>query len=64
MRGEFILPPRLPSIAELLSLVDTTQSNPALPLVHPFSGLQSIYWSSPQFKISLPLSGEYISKPV
>jgi len=37
---------RLPSIAELLSLIDTNQSNPALPAGHPFSGLQSIYWSS------------------
>jgi Protein of unknown function (DUF1566) len=37
---------RLPSIAELLSLVDPSQSNPALPVGHPFSGLQSIYWSS------------------
>lgn len=37
---------RLPSIVELLSLVDPIQSNPALPLGHPFSGLQSIYWSA------------------
>ena len=37
---------RLPSIAELLSLVDTTQNNPALPTAHPFTGLQSIYWSA------------------
>lgn len=37
---------RLPSIAELLSLVDTTKTNPALPSGHPFSGIQSIYWSS------------------
>ena len=37
---------RLPSIAELLSLVDTAQTSPALPSGHPFTGLQSIYWSS------------------
>ena len=38
---------RLPSIAELLSLVDTTQNNPALPSGHPFTGiLFNFYWSS------------------
>jgi len=37
---------RLPSIAELLSLVDQTQNSPALPTDHPFTGLQEIYWSA------------------
>jgi hypothetical protein len=37
---------RLPSIAELLSLIDPNQNNPSLPAGHPFSGLQSIYWSA------------------
>ena len=38
---------RLPTIEELASLVDTTQSNPALPSGHPFLNVQSsFYWSS------------------
>jgi len=38
---------RLPTIEELASLVDTTQSNPALPEGHPFENVQSsYYWSS------------------
>ena len=38
---------RLPTLEELASLVDTTQDDPALPLGHPFSGVQSVYyWSS------------------
>jgi hypothetical protein len=38
---------RLPTIEELASLVDTSQSNPALPAGHPFTGVQSYYyWSS------------------
>ncbi|TMQ31750.1 MAG: DUF1566 domain-containing protein [Nitrospirae bacterium] len=37
---------RLPSIAELLSLVDQTQNSPALSTDHPFTGLQEIYWSA------------------
>jgi hypothetical protein len=38
---------RLPTIEELASLVDTSQSNPALPAGHPFTNVQSYYyWSS------------------
>ena len=38
---------RLPTVEELASLVDTTQSNPALPSGHPFTNVQSYYyWSS------------------
>jgi hypothetical protein len=38
---------RLPNIKELQSLVDFGRSIPALPSVHPFSGVQSSnYWSS------------------
>ena len=39
---------RLPTIQDLASLIDPTQSNPALPSGHPFSKLQSslYYWSA------------------
>ena len=38
---------RLPTVEELRSLVDPTQSNPALPSGHPFINVQSdYYWSS------------------
>jgi hypothetical protein len=38
---------KLPSIQELGSLADTTQSNPALPAGHPFTNVQSSgYWSA------------------
>lgn len=38
---------RLPNANELHSLIDPTQSNPALPAGHPFTGVQSDnYWSS------------------
>jgi hypothetical protein len=37
---------RLPAIQELQSLVDPSQSNPALPSGHPFTSVQSYYWSS------------------
>jgi len=38
---------RLPTIQELASLVDPTQSSPALPSGHPFSNvLSSAYWSA------------------
>jgi hypothetical protein len=38
---------RLPTIQELASLVDPTQSNPALPAGHPFSNVQLFsYWSA------------------
>ncbi len=38
---------RLPSITELYSLIDTGRSSPALPIDHPFTGVQfGYYWSS------------------
>lgn len=41
---------RLPAIQELTSLVDQTQSSPALPSGHPFLNVQSypesVYWSA------------------
>jgi hypothetical protein len=38
---------RLPNANELHSLIDLTQSNPALPSGHPFAGvLSQAYWSS------------------
>lgn len=37
---------RLPTVEELASLVDPTQSNPALPNGHPFTNVMSFYWSS------------------
>jgi hypothetical protein len=42
---------RLPSVEELLSLVDPTQSNPALPLGHPFQDIQNTaYWTASNFE--------------
>lgn len=43
---------RLPEIKELLSLVDYSQQNPALPEGHPFQGVSTffhIYWSATPF---------------
>ena len=37
---------RLPTVEELASLVDTTQSDPSLPSGHPFTNVPSAYWSS------------------
>ena len=37
---------RLPTPEELLSLVDPTQSNPALPPGHPFQQVLIFYWSA------------------
>jgi Protein of unknown function (DUF1566) len=37
---------RLPTIQELLSLVDRSQSNPSLPSGHPFTVQSSAYWSA------------------
>ncbi len=43
---------RLPNINELHSLIDLTQSSPALPSGHPFSGVQvDNYWSSTTFTV-------------
>jgi hypothetical protein len=37
---------RLPARAELLSIVDRSQSNPSLPSGHPFTVQLSFYWSA------------------
>jgi hypothetical protein len=39
---------RLPSVEELASLVDPTQTNPALPPGHPFQNIQNVlaYWTA------------------
>jgi hypothetical protein len=38
---------RLPTVAELYSLVDKSNANPALPAGHPFTNVQpDLYWSS------------------
>jgi len=41
---------RLPTVEELASLVDPSQSNPALPSGHPFYNVQSYYWSSTTYE--------------
>ena len=47
---------RLPTFEELLSLVDPTQTNPTLPVQHPFLNVQTdyFYWSSTLGMTSLP----------
>jgi hypothetical protein len=41
---------RLPTIQDLASLIDPTQSNPVLPSGHPFSNVRSaVYWSATSF---------------
>ena len=44
---------RMPNSKELFSLVDRSQSNPALPTLHPFtnvqSGIDDLYWSSTSY---------------
>jgi Protein of unknown function (DUF1566) len=48
---------RLPSVHELASLVDPNASNPALPLGHPFTNVQSeIFWSATPEPFSSPFS--------
>ena len=44
---------RLPSIEELISLIDYTQYGPALPKGHPFTGVQaSYYWSGSTYAVN------------
>jgi hypothetical protein len=47
---------RLPTIEELLSLVDPTRNNPTLPLGHPFVNVQidDFYWSCTLGMTALP----------
>ncbi len=50
---------RLPTIQELLSLVDRSRANPALPTGHPFINVQpSLYWSATTY--AQVTSGAYI----
>ncbi len=50
---------RLPTLEELSSLVDPTQSDPALPVGHPFTNVGAIYWTAntdikiPSFSVAL-----------
>jgi hypothetical protein len=41
---------RMPNIGELESLVDVSQSNPALTTGHPFSNVAASYWSSTTYR--------------
>ena len=42
---------KLPNIKELLSLLDYGQTNPALPLEHPFKNVQvSYYWTNSTYE--------------
>ncbi len=51
---------RLPTLQELASLIDPTQSGPALPSGHPFSNVQSSgYWSASTYADSA-LSAWYV----
>jgi hypothetical protein len=44
---------RLPTIEELLSIIDPSQTNPALPNDHPFVNVQGVfYWSSSTYESS------------
>jgi hypothetical protein len=43
---------RLPTVEELLSLLDTVNTNPALPSGHPFYVQVDIYWSSTTYEVS------------
>lgn len=47
---------RLPTMEELLSLVDPTRGNPSLPVGHPFQNVQvdNFYWSSTLGMSTLP----------
>jgi hypothetical protein len=48
---------RLPSINELMSLVDPSASNPSLPAGHPFTNVQSsAYWSATTNAVSPSLA--------
>jgi len=40
---------RLPTIQDLASLIDPTQTNPSLPSGHPFAVQSSYYWSASSF---------------
>lgn len=50
---------RLPSLAELSSLVDRSNSNPALPTGHPFIGVRSFYYWSATSDAAFPASSAW-----
>jgi len=41
---------RLPSLAEVFTLIDDTQASPTLPAGHPFSNVAGRYWTSTEGK--------------
>jgi hypothetical protein len=41
---------RVPSVVELESIVDVSQSAPALPAGHPFTGVATAYWSATTYR--------------
>ena len=45
---------RTPTIEELLTLIDTNESNPALPRGHPFTNLQSAFYCSSSSAVGYP----------
>jgi hypothetical protein len=49
---------RLPSYEELTSLIDGTQSNPALPTGHPFLGVgaSDVFWTASQYEPDVKLA--------
>lgn len=52
---------RLPEVKELISLVDYSQTSPALPPGHPFTvGVQSRYWSAATF-VRSPVLAWYVN---
>jgi len=53
---------RLPNVNELHSLIDLTQSNPALPSGHPFDGILGAgYWSSTTDNSWIPAVAWYVN---
>ena len=52
---------RMPTVQELASLVDPTNSNPSLPIGHPFIGIQLfLYWTASASLIDAPYSVNFI----
>jgi hypothetical protein len=52
---------RLPSVHELASLVDPTNSNPSLPTGHPFTTVQSFYYWSATTSAGLPTHAWFVT---
>jgi hypothetical protein len=51
---------RVPTVWELLTLVDPTQSNPALPLGHPFTVVQSSFWTASPFSVGFGATAAWV----